>query len=1128
MAATKNPHRPSASSLDALPAEKIGENVNHYEKPSAKLSLGEALGGPPPTIGGIVQEPPVMGPQPASVADCPHQTGQAEDLRDPAPRTPDDYRLAVVQIVGQRAKRYKVVSRTETIREYHARITSPDTPLAKKTAEARALLGPGGEKTSGFDNAKSDLPQVMPAVDAPQGTPIKGIPGLYHNGLYGYDIDQGKSDWDELQNAVAAMPAALFVAKSSSANGLYAYIAGTLAETPEEYRAKWYQCRGQFPKNIHVSTASNSNEINRVRFVCHDPDAYLAETVIPADLDAKAKEIPAYAQASEALGESQTQHMTFTAIDDTAADDGMTDADWVLHGISCENGRGFRKKWDKIFSFDLPDLSDQSDSTYDASLAATLVAAGWGEPEENYGEWDIGPIHRALLDLRRAARKAGRPVKAKYPAYFLNTIRNAIDFVKTEREAPLTKPQYNRLLKKLKDHSVPQDSDARKQALALAKRAGLRPEDVEGWVALALGSDYDPGEVERVWDTLPEMDLSALAAQGYIRNGGGPFDGRSGHTRGEKKAKQQTAESEGLPAPEWWKIGRWVARKILADNYYYDRESNIWWGWRGTHWKMLQRDSHELADNLLEVQYLLAHELRTDGALGSAELVAKKTYQDQVRMDKSPLWGGCRAEMARTLELPPNHIVAVANGVLDLLSGELRPHDPRGPYLVTAVTRGCYLPDDLERLRAVIDARLEPALPREEHRTTLYKCLTLMMGGQAGGLDRGSLLFLLGKSGGGKGNTARVIRDSFGDYAMVGNIDSIFVKGEINEALARILEANPRIVIFHEVVRVMMAKVLSMTGSDDLSARGPHKATVERRLNAGVVITAVDAPKARMDTGASRRMVALWYPRKVRVPRGMATDKTTQCEADALTTVVLHDALTMWQRPEAWDAFPETDADTTAALKASDAVEDAICTLTDFEVNGTGEVIGRGDVGKPLTEIIQTWKSDSSEFNGEEAIKNLTARALSARLSKRDDWKACTHREKGPNVSRLYRPDGMPGQCPCNPNPGVEEERVEIENYPGADDWDDEEGYGSSDGQNDSDGQNGQFHSTLTGGDVSTQESDVLPVRADLPVTPGGDPAEQAPPPARSEQQRQRREEMMRTPAGIRKAIREGWYKPEH
>ena len=1085
-----------------------------------------------------------------------NQNGFVGDPHESVARTPDDYPLSVVEYVGQGQERHKVISRTETISKYHARVVAPDTPLARRTASTRNLLSPEGKKTPQFDQAKLKLPQVVPAVDAPRGTPVKGMPGEFHNGLYGYDIDEGESDWTELQKELAMMPSALLVATSSSASGLYAFIAGPKAESAEEYTENWEQIRARIPPKVRKATAKNSNELNHVRFACHDLGAYLAEIVFPMDLVAEAGEASAEAQAKETLEDPQTQPMTFTVVDDTAGDDGMTDADWVLHRVSCENGRGFRQKWDHTFAFDLPDLSEQSDSCYDASLAATLVAAGWGEPEEEGGEWDIGPIHRALLDLRQAARKAGRPVKDKYPEYFSNTIRHAIEFVKNGEKTrrrngkeaaqspPLTKRQLTLLAQKLQDHPVPKDPNAREQALAMAKRAGLQPEDAEVWFALALGSDYEPGEVEQRWDNLPPaINLSASAAQGYIRNGGGPFEGRPRNTRAQRNSKQRTAESEGLPAAEWWKIGRWAARKILGDNYFYDRESNIWWGWRENHWKMLRADSHELGDHLLEMQYLLAYELQRGGAIGSAEMVAKKAYQDQVRGDKSPLWAGCRAEMARTLELPPAHIVAVANGVLDLLTGKLQAHDPRGRYLITAVTRGNYLPDELEDLKAVIDARLAPALPRQEQREVLYKCLTLMMGGRAGGLDRGSLLFLLGKSGGGKGNTTRVICDSFGNYAMVGNIDNLFVKSEINEALARILEANPRIIIFHEVLRVMIAKVLSMTGSDDLSARGPHKATVERRLNAGVVITAVDAPNARMDTGAARRMVALWYPKKVSLPRGKTTDKTTEREADALTTVVLHDALTMWQHPDEWNALPETDDSTTAALTASDAVEGAISTLTDVEMDEDGVTIGRGDVGRSLTEIILRWKSDSSEVAGEAAIKALTPRVLSARLRKRDEWKVCTHREGGQNVARLYRPDGNPGQCPCNTDSEAEEELAEIESYPAADDWDEAGGYERPDGQNATDGQNGDFHSNPQGICVANHGQGVLPVREDLPVTPG-DPeeadepeestpmaasrAEQAPPLAVSERVRQRREKMMLTPAGVRQAMKEGWYRPEH
>ena len=47
---------------------------------------------------------------------------------------------------------------------------------------------------------------------------------------------------------------------------------------------------------------------------------------------------------------------------------------------------------------------------------------------------------------------------------------------------------------------------------------------------------------------------------------------------------------------------------------------------------------------------------------------------------------------------------------------------------------------------------------------------------------------------------------------------------------------------------------------------------------------------------------------------------------------------------------------------------------------------------------------------GDPAVKKLTPRAFSARISQRDDWKPCRHREGGDKCTRLYRTNG----CPCD------------------------------------------------------------------------------------------------------------------
>ena len=476
----------------------------------------------------------------------------------------------------------------------------------------------------------------------------------------------------------------------------------------------------------------------------------------------------------------------------------------------------------------------------------------------------------------------------------------------------------------------------------------------------------------------------------------------------DPQAKQEAA---AIPA-RWFDIGRWVASIVLTPDFAYEVADGIrrWWVWNRDHWSLIPTNDTAMVDLLHEIRYDLAAQLTRQGSREAADMVAGRYWQAQVAGVSTEFNAGVRAKLRRRFTLPPPHIVAVGNGVLDLKTGDLQPHSPENEYLITAVTNGHYLRERLPELRTVIDRRLAPALPDEARREILYKALTLMVGGQAGGMARGSLLYLLGESGGGKGNTARAIIDSFGRYAMVGNIDAMFARGDINDTLATILEANPRIVIFHEALTLVIAKILSMTGLDDMSARGPHKPILQRRLKAGVIATAVDAPSGRMDTGAKRRLASVRFTGRVkaRIPPSQATDDMTQAERDALVTVTLVDALQMWQGPDAWQGLPERDADTADAVREADVVEAAIDVLTD------------DDVGRTLSEILAEWQAADSEWTGQAAIVKLTPRALSIRLGKREDWQVChrPHMIDGVQARRLHRPAGMAGECPrCNPEP---------------------------------------------------------------------------------------------------------------
>ena len=400
-----------------------------------------------------------------------------------------------------------------------------------------------------------------------------------------------------------------------------------------------------------------------------------------------------------------------------------------------------------------------------------------------------------------------------------------------------------------------------------------------------------------------------------------------------------------------------------------------------------------------------------------------------------PLWAGIRAACTRTLELPPSHVIAVRNGVLNLREGTLHPHDPRGPYLITAVTSGGYLPELIDTLRPVIDARLAPALPRPEQRDYLYKCYAIMLGGAAGGNDRGSLLYLAGTSGGGKGNTANVMADAAGTHAITANCDAMYAKGDINDTLARILERSPRILFFHEADRMPMGKIMSLTGGDAMSARGPNKPIIERRLATGVVVTSVQVPKGKMDTGAKRRLAAIMFAGKARVNRSSATSETTQPQRDALITVALSDAITMWRSPDEWHPLPAKDPDAAAATAAADPVEAAIDAIEDDQ---KGSILGN---------VIEHMKADE-DTGKEPEIQKLTPRSLSVRIAARADWKTCEHRgpPDGKRGTRLWRPGG----CPCDQTQDTNPRFDELDSD------------GVAGGQNPAGGQNRDFEGGFT------------------------------------------------------------------
>ena len=75
-------------------------------------------------------------------------------------------------------------------------------------------------------------------------------------------------------------------------------------------------------------------------------------------------------------------------------------------------------------------------------------------------------------------------------------------------------------------------------------------------------------------------------------------------------------------------------------------------------------------------------------------------------------------------------------------------------------------------------------------------------------------------------------------------------------------------------------------------------------------------------------------------------------------------------------------------------------TIADLSSETTSiDALGDEHIGKAITDVLTELQEDAE--TGDPAVKKLTPRAFSARISQRDDWKACRHREGGDKCTRL-------------------------------------------------------------------------------------------------------------------------------
>ncbi len=171
--------------------------------------------------------------------------------------------------------------------------TSDD--LFRRTERLRALLQSGRTSGSPYTRAKRQLPALVPALAAPPGTSLKGVDvGKHHSGLFGYDLDLGRGSLDlpAMREALMDARGAVMVATSAGGDALYAVFAGPKAESERAYKAHWHAIADTFPEVAKAASAGQSKNSNRLRFVVHDPTAWLAGTPVERLVGAHISALP--------------------------------------------------------------------------------------------------------------------------------------------------------------------------------------------------------------------------------------------------------------------------------------------------------------------------------------------------------------------------------------------------------------------------------------------------------------------------------------------------------------------------------------------------------------------------------------------------------------------------------------------------------------------------------------------------------------------------------------------------------------------------------------------------------------------------------------------------------------------
>lgn len=447
------------------------------------------------------------------------------------------------------------------------------------------------------------------------------------------------------------------------------------------------------------------------------------------------------------------------------------------------------------------------------------------------------------------------------------------------------------------------------------------------------------------------------------------------------------------PPADWYRVGEYLGETWLP-GFEYDPSLHTWWMRdEAGRWDIVPSTSPAVLDTLMRDRHRIAADLDENVSREAADRWARAGATSGGYYRLPAMVGGMRSGAEKTRLPVPWHCIPLENGVLDLTTRILTPHDETD-YRVTAVAGGAWDPDANPAVaEAVVSARLHAAIPDGDRQDALLWAMAAALGGMAGGHLRGSLIFLTGSEGAGKGNTIRYFSAAFGDLAMPGG-NALSTRDGLNAGLAQVITRRARLLTVSEPPRRLpMDRILSVTGRDPIDARAPHKPLVSEELHTAVVLAAVNVPAATMDSGARRRLLALSYDGRAADRAIKPTDEITDGERAALLTVLIHRAMRL-HAGETPDALVQESEDSRRARIEADPCAEFVEELT------------AADHGQPLSALLGRLHREHPET--EKSVPST--RVLSRKLGTLSQGRLKTERRQVDGVQQtlLVHPDAAP------------------------------------------------------------------------------------------------------------------------